>query len=132
MRTRLVRSIRATEEAGQELRVAVARGDADAIGRFRKSHPKAPSLTDPRIIARLARATEAQLVIARELGLASWPRLRDRIKRYGAAQAEVSAGAAELDGDPRTTHLRCGCSTSTEPFLRLRDPVAACTPPGRV
>lgn len=101
------------KKLAKELRRALARGDGDALARFRRSHPKAGGLTDGQIAERLAKVTEAQHVIARELGLPSWPRLRTHIERYAAAQAEVAAGAPVLDDDPPTTHVRCGTDIRT-------------------
>ncbi|MGQ0645921.1 MAG: DUF1835 domain-containing protein [Gemmatimonadaceae bacterium] len=92
----------------KELRNALARGDADAVRRFRTNHPKSAGLNDALLVERLAKVTEAQLVIARELGLPSWPRLRAHITRLATARNEVAAGASVLDADVPTMHIRCG------------------------
>jgi len=96
------------KKRAKELRRALARNDADAVRRFRALHPKSEGLTDVQVVQRLAKVSEAQLVIARELGLPSWPRLRTHIARHAAARAEVAAGARLLDGGVPTTHVRCG------------------------
>src|SRR5689334_19656628 len=55
----------------KELRDAARRGDAAALDRFARHHSPAPRGT--------VSLAAAQLVIARELGFASWPRLRAAI-----------------------------------------------------
>lgn len=62
----------------KELRDAVRRGDAAAVERFGRHHPAA--------LLGIASLASAQLVIARELGFASWPRLKAAIDT-GAAEA---------------------------------------------
>jgi ankyrin repeat protein len=63
----------------KELRDAVRRGDAAAVERFGRHHPAA--------LQGSASLASAQLVIARELGFSSWPRLK----------AAIDAGAASAD-----------------------------------
>jgi ankyrin repeat protein len=75
----------------KELRDAARRGDASALERFARHHPSAKrgalSLAD------------AQLVIARELGFASWPRLRAAIDaRAIPGRAAGEFVAACVDG----------------------------------
>jgi len=75
----------------KELRDAAQRGDAAALERFARRHPSARqgavSLAD------------AQLVIARELGFASWPRLKAAIDaRAVSGRAADDFVAASVDG----------------------------------
>jgi hypothetical protein len=87
-------------------------------------------MTDEHIRVRLAKVTEAQLVVARELGLPTWTRLREHIARHTEARRAVAAGASVLDGDAPTTHVRCGTDIReglaraglTGPFLEFFDP----------
>ena len=96
------------KKRAKELTRDLAAGDARALARFRSGHPKARGLTDEQTRLRLAKVTEAQLVVARELGLSSWTRLREHIARHSEARRAVAAGATVLDGDVPTTHVRCG------------------------
>ncbi len=83
------------------------------------------------MVRRLAKVTEAQLVIARELGVPSWPRLREHLTRLALARAAVAAGAPTLDGELPTTHVRCGSDIReslrhaglTGEFVEFVDPV---------
>ena len=75
----------------KELRDAARRGDAEAVERFARHHPSAP----PGAVS----LAGAQLVIARELGFASWPMLRAAIDAH--ATSHRAAGefvAASVDG----------------------------------
>lgn len=57
---------------------------------------------------RLARLSEAQLVIACELGLPSWPRLKAHIRAMEHSWASIRRGEEAPDRDMATLHLRCG------------------------
>ena len=75
----------------KELRDAARRGDAEALERFARHHPSAP----PGAVSLAA----AQLVVARELSFASWPRLKAAID--ADASGRRAAGeflAASVDG----------------------------------
>ena len=80
----------------------------DALARLRQHHPNGASLTDPAQIHRRARLSEAQLVIARELGLPSWPKLKAHIQALERARDRIATGADAPDHDASTLHIRCG------------------------
>jgi len=75
----------------KELRDAARRGDAEAVERFTRHYPSAP----PGAVSLAA----AQLVIARELGFASWPTLKAAIDaRATSHRAASEFVAASVDG----------------------------------
>src|ERR1700691_2933474 len=75
----------------KELRDAARRGDAAALERFARHHTSAPESA--------VSLAAAQLVIARELGFASWPRLKAAVDAEAASGQEVRAFlAASVDG----------------------------------
>ncbi|MDX6415723.1 MAG: hypothetical protein QOG28_343 [Trebonia sp.] len=79
----------------KELRDAARRGDPGAIERFAGHHPGAPQGT--------VTLAAAQLVIARELGFASWPQLKAAVQAHAATperRAEVFV-AASIEGRVR-------------------------------
>jgi hypothetical protein len=77
----------------KELRDAARRGDARALERFARHHPLAPGAVS---------LAAAQLVIARELGFASWPRLKAAIDTDAASRrAAGEFVAASIDGRVR-------------------------------
>jgi hypothetical protein len=82
-------------------------GKPDALSRFRRHHHHAAKLAGPADGGR-ARLNDAQLVIAREAGLPSWPKLKSHIQAMQQARRRIAAGAASPDGDARTLHIRCG------------------------
>ncbi len=92
----------------RELQRALQAGDAAAQARFRRHHPKAHALPDAAIGESLSALAEAQLVIARELGVPSWPRLKAHILAMREARAAIAVGAETLDADAATLHIRCG------------------------
>ena len=76
----------------KELRDAARRGDPDAVERFARHHGSAPQ----GVVALAA----AQLVIARELGFASWPQLKAAVEAHATSPerlAEVFV-AASVEG----------------------------------
>jgi ankyrin repeat protein len=93
----------------KELRDAARRGDPDAVERFARNHPSATE--------RVVTLAAAQLVVARELGFASWPQLKAAVEAHAStpvrrAEAFVAASvdgrvreaAAILDGTPDIAH----------------------------
>lgn len=86
----------------KELHRGLIAGDAAAARRVAAHHPKGAQLPPP-----MARLADAQLVLARENGFASWPRLKDHIARLDEARLAMSRPQAAPD-TPRTLHIRCG------------------------
>lgn len=88
------------KKRARELQRALLAGDPAALARLQAQHPKAAWLS----AAERGRLSEAQLVIARELDLPSWPRLQEHI----AALEAAGRGTGILDEDCPTLHIRCG------------------------
>ena len=55
-------------------------GHPDAASRFQKSHPQYADLTIAQILATPVKLAHAQLVIAREYGFLTWPRLKKHVE----------------------------------------------------
>lgn len=83
-------------------------GDPESISRFRRNHPHGARIAGqaPAPAGRFARLSEAQLVIARELGLPSWPRLTAHIAAMARSRASMASDAP--DRGMTTLHIRCG------------------------
>jgi ankyrin repeat protein len=64
-------------------------GDSHAIERFRASHPRCSSASESKIRATRLTLTDAQLVIAREYGFDSWPRLKEHVLLESADPHEL-------------------------------------------
>src|SRR5579863_4565513 len=59
---------------------AVRRGEADALRRFNAHHPRFGAVRDPALLGQAAALHDAQLVVAREYGFASWPRWKQFVE----------------------------------------------------
>ena len=92
----------------KDLLKGVRAGDADAVRRFRQHHPQAASPGAETLPAQLARLSEAQLVVAREFGLPSWPRLRAHVQAMDRAWDRIARGGVAPDRGMATLHIRCG------------------------
>jgi Domain of unknown function (DUF1835) len=92
----------------KELRRAVAAGEPDAVARVLHHHPGARDFAPAEVPARLARLSDAQLVIARELGLPSWPKLKAHVEHLERARRAIESHHPAPDADLPTLHLRCG------------------------
>lgn len=88
----------------RELQRALLGGDAAALARFRVHHPRATQLPP----GALTRLSEAQLVIARELGLPSWPKLKAHTEALHRSRQAISSREPAPDADMPTLHIRCG------------------------
>lgn len=83
----------------RELQKQVRAGDNSAVERIRRLHPKFRSTDGMAPAPATFRLSDAQLVIAREYGFASWPELKMRIEANPAVGALRSAiSADDLDG----------------------------------
>lgn len=89
-------------------------GEAEALRRFRARHPGVA--TDGAMPGDLARLSEAQLVIARELGLPSWPKLKAHVEAMDETWTRIISGDAAPDRGMTTLHIRCGSDIA--PSLR--------------
>lgn len=98
----------------KDLLKGLSAGDADALRRFRARHPGAAGLGA--MPDHLARLSEAQLVIARELGLPSWPKLKAHVEAMDGAWERIIDGSAAPDRGLPTLHIRCGSDIA--PSLR--------------
>jgi hypothetical protein len=92
----------------KDLQRALADNDPDALSRFRRHHPHGAAIIDRQDVGRLTRLSEAQLVIARELGLPSWPKLRGHILSMQRVSEAIAASGPPADGALHTLHIRCG------------------------
>jgi hypothetical protein len=99
----------------KELLAGLRSSDAAAIRRFRLHHPQAPDASA--FPDHLARLSEAQLIVARELGLPSWPQLKAHILAMNRTRERISQGDAAPDCGITTLHIRCG----SDIFPRLRE-----------
>lgn len=85
----------------KELLRAWREDNTEAMHRLARHHPRAAE----NLTAKLA---DAQLVVARELGLASWPRLKAHIAATERSMTRIASERAPPDSDIPTLHLRCG------------------------
>lgn len=117
-------------ERARALRRDLARAEPAALARLRRQHPRRATLADDAAGASV-RLADAQLVIAREQGAASWPRLHAALTAQHRAAADIAAGAPAPDGDMPTRHIRCGSDIRatlaaggfTGAFLEVSDPL---------
>lgn len=86
----------------KELHRALIGGDGAAARRLAEHHPKGAQLPPSK-----ARLADAQLVLARENGFPSWPRLKSHIAVLDETRAAMDRPHAHPDNE-RTLHIRCG------------------------
>jgi len=115
----------------KELLRGLRTGDADAQLRYRRYHPRGDAASNTNVTDSLARLSEAQLVIARELGLPDSPELKAHILAMQSARDSMSRGAEAPDADAETLHIRCGSDLRSSlenagfagAFLEYADPL---------
>jgi len=132
MSTREIRlNLEQQKKRAKELRDGVRAGDAVAITRMMRHHPAAGSVAPAEVARRLARLADAQLTIARELGLPSWPRLKAHIEGLERARRAIADKRSAPDAEPPTVHVRCGSDIRGSladagyvgEFLEISDPL---------
>ena len=98
------------KKRAKELLKAFHSADTSTLLRFKQHHPKyadykyLPSTSNQGT----AQLCDAQLVIARELGLPSWPRLKAHITSMNRASDEIKVKTSSPDAEIKTLHIRCG------------------------
>jgi ankyrin repeat protein len=63
-------------------------GDEDAVRRIRESHPRFAQASEPDVRSARLTLSGAQLVIAREYGFASWPKLKEYVEKAGPQSSD--------------------------------------------
>src|SRR5579864_1228761 len=71
---------RQLKNQAKDLRRACRKGDPDALRRIGQTHPSFSGLTQAELAAARVVLADAQLVIARELGFDSWPKLKKHLE----------------------------------------------------
>ena len=107
----------------KDLLRAARAGDREAMSRLHAA-------TGGRLTADNAKLTDAQFVVARELGLPSWRELRRHIDALTAARAAIEHTPAP-DGGVPTLHVRCGSDIQQE-LVRAIHVESGATPDGRL
>ena len=87
-------------KAARRLLKAVRAEEPDAIRRAVTVHPACPPEG--------AQLADALLVIARENGFSSWPKLRHYVSRQTFLRQQIAAGSVRQPDTAETVHLRCG------------------------
>ncbi len=90
-------------QLAKRLRDAARSGDAEALTRLASHHPRAKQLDASQL-----KLSDAQLIIAREAGLSSWPALKAHVDQIDQARFAIEAGGDAPDADIPTLHIRCG------------------------
>ncbi|NVN44106.1 hypothetical protein HW537_09315 [Asaia siamensis] len=85
----------------KDLLKAWQRQHPDAVNRMIRYHSRP-------ITASKATLADAQSVIARELGLSSWPRLLHHLEASAACRSRIARKGVAPDAGMSTLHLRCG------------------------
>jgi len=99
---------------------AARSGDADVFRLFRALHPRADAVDDPAAL----KFSDAQLVVAREYGFASWPQWKQfvEMRQLDRAQRAAELVKAACSNDVRKARLLL----ETEPELASFDLYTAC------
>lgn len=95
-------------------------GDARALERFRASHPRYSNASESEICAAQLALSDAQLVIAREYGFASWLKLREHVLVESGDPHELLKQAFQANDAPR---LRKLLDRYPEFKARINDPI---------
>ena len=88
------------KKRAKELLKAARAGDADVVARWDAHHPKGAAAE--------RQLADAQLVIARENGFPSWPRMKAHIDTLRIARQRMEAGRPLVPDSAGMVHIRCG------------------------
>jgi hypothetical protein len=82
---------------------AIRNGDQFAMEKVAKYHPSPTQINSHTI-----KLADVQFALARELGLASWSKLKQHIEILQLHRQAITDHEAPLDSDTLTLHVRCG------------------------
>lgn len=110
----------------KELRNAVREGCKTSIDRLKVNHPRYNQLELSSL-----KLSDAQLTLAREAGLPSWPALKKHVEQMDTAKNAIERASTAPDGDLPTLHIRCGNDIDSAlkragfagDFLMFADPI---------
>jgi ankyrin repeat protein len=106
-------NLRQLRNQAKDLRRAWRKGDPDALRRIGQTHPKFSGIPPADIAAGDIVLADAQLVIARELGFESWPRLKQHVESLSHSRTsmhelvtrdDVQALQAAIAQDPQAVN----------------------------
>lgn len=114
------------KKRAKELLRSYRAADEPAEQRFISHHPKASNLTLAEV-----KLADAQLVLARELGVPSWAKLKQHIAAMDNSLQQIESQSQATDSDRKTLHIRCGSDIQQVlpmagfcgEFLEYQDPV---------
>lgn len=108
----------------KSLLAAARRGQAAALHRFIVHHPRFADQNDPAALRQRLALHDAQLVVAREYGFASWPQWKQfvEMRRLDRAQRAAALVTAACGNDMRQARLLL----ETQPQLASFDIYTAC------
>jgi len=116
-------SLEKLKKEAKDLVKQVSSGDLDARERLSNQHNKHPEE---------CKLADAQLIVARENGLQSWPKLKAHIESMNRAAEQLVRPGKGPDADLKTLHIRCGNDIKTAletcgftgDFLEVSNPFA--------
>ena len=79
---------------------ALNQGNAEAVARAREFHPKFTRMSDDETRATKLSLADAQLIIAREYGFDSWPKLKHHVEGLARAASSTIEGAFKPPAGP--------------------------------
>jgi hypothetical protein len=92
----------------KDLLHAAKAADPEALSRLAAVRRATAGQNSPETVPAAAKLADAQYVIARELRLASWAKLKAHIQSMEGQRAAIGQRRPAPDGDLKTLHLRCG------------------------
>ena len=102
--------------AKQRLKL-IHKDDPKALAVFKKFHPHYESINK-----RSIQLADVQFALARELGLPSWPKLRQHVKELERQKLAIKNNEQALDSDLTTLHIRCGHEPASPSHSQFRVP----------
>ena len=110
-------SVRQLKGQAKDLRKAYEARDGAALTRFRDGHPRHLGATDDELVAARLSLHDAQLLIAREYGFDSWPKLVETVGNGGASASPLEALVGDSDALGRARELLGRAADSGVPVL---------------
>src|SRR5438045_2784150 len=98
-------SLEQLKRQAKDLLKSLKGGTPQAVERFRVSHPRCAGASEFEIRASRLSLSDAQLVVAREYGFASWPKLKEHVLLESGDPLELLQKAFHAEDAPLSRKL---------------------------
>src|SRR5882724_10180747 len=118
-------SLEQLKKQAKDLRKSHASGTDESLVRIRENHPRFGNASQSKLQTEKFSLSDAQLVIAREYGFASWPKLKEHIRSVQLETSDPLELLKQAFRDDDSELVRAVLECTPEVRARINEPIAS-------